>query len=142
KAFSLAIPHEEAMKLKEDVAFFQTIKARLAKFDSSDEGKDPDQMEAAINQIIHIAVGADGVVDIFDAAGIKKPDISMLSDEFLAEIKGMERKNLAMELLKKLLNDEIKTRSKQNFVQSRKFSEMLEMAVKRYQNNLISAAEV
>jgi type I restriction enzyme R subunit len=142
KAFSLAIPHEEAMKLKDEVAFFQIIKARLAKFDSSSEGKDPDQMEEAIRHIIDKAVVADGVVDIFDAAGIKKPDISILSEEFLAEIKGMERKNLAMELLKKLLNDEIKTRSKQNFVQSRKFSEMLEMAVKRYQNNLISAAEV
>jgi type I restriction enzyme R subunit len=99
-------------------------------------------LETAIKQILSDAVVAEDVIDIFDAAGIKKPDISILSDEFLAEVRGMTHKNLALELLKKLLNDEIKTRQKVNLVQSKKFSEMLERAMKSYQNNLISSAQI
>jgi len=105
-------------------------------------GKSDEDIETAIRQIVDKAVVAEGVVDIFDAAGIKKPDISILSDDFLAEIKGMERKNLALELLKKILGDEIKGRSRKNLIQSRKLSEMLESAIKRYQNNLLTAAQV
>lgn len=118
------------------------MKARLTKFEPADGGKSDEEKETIIRQIIDRAVVADGVVDIFDAAGIKKPDISILSDEFLEEIKGMERKNLALELLKKILGDEIKTRTKKNFIQSKKLSEMLELAIKKYQNNLLTAAQV
>ncbi|MCD4734882.1 MAG: DUF3387 domain-containing protein [Bacteroidales bacterium] len=111
-------------------------------FEPTGSGKSNAEIESAIRQIVDKAVVADEVVDIFDAAGIKKPDISILSDEFMEEIKGMKRKNLALELLKKILNDEIKGRAKRNFVQSRKLSEMLENAIKRYQNNLLTAAQV
>lgn len=141
KAFALSVPNEKALEIKDKVGFFQAIKARLRKFESPD-GKSDDQIETAIRQIIDQAVVSDGVVDIFDSAGIKKPDISILSDEFLLEVQAMERKNLAIELLKKLLNDEIKIRNKKNHVMSRKLSEMLESAIKRYQNNLLTAAEV
>lgn len=142
KAFALSVPHEKAMEIKDEVGFFQAVKARLTKFEPTGRGKSDEEIETAIRQIVDKAVVAEGVVDIFDAAGIKKPDISILSDEFLEEIKGMEHKNLATELLKKILADEIKTRIKKNFIQSRKFSEMLEKAIKRYQNNLISAVQV
>ena len=120
KAFSIAIPHEQAIDAKEEVAFFQAIKARLVKFDTSNTGKSDDEIETAIRQVIDKALTSHQVVDIFDAAGIKKPDISILSDEFLMEIKGMEHKNIALETLKKLLNDEIKSRSKKNLVQKQK----------------------
>jgi type I restriction enzyme R subunit len=121
---------------------FQAIKARIVKVTQSGKTKSDEEIETAIKQILSDAVVADEVVDIFDAAGIKKPDISILSDEFLAEVKGMQHKNLALELLKKLLNDEIKTRQKNNLVQSKKFSEMLDSAVRNYQNNLITSAQV
>jgi len=142
KAFALSVPDERAMELKDDVGFFQAVKARLVKFEPSTGGKSNFEIESAIRQIIDKAVTAEGVVDIFDAAGIKKPDISILSDEFMEEIKGMERKNLALELLKKILNDEIKSRGRKNLLQSKKLSEMLEQAIARYQNNLITAAQV
>lgn len=142
KAFALSVPHEKAMDIKDEVGFFQAVKARLTKFEPADGGKSDEEKETIIRQIIDRAVVADGVVDIFDAAGIKKPDISILSDEFLEEIRGMERKNLALELLKKILRDEIKTRTKKNFIQSKKLSEMLELAIKKYQNNLLTAAQV
>lgn len=142
KAFALSVPHEDAMDIKDEVGFFQAVKARLVKFEPTGSGKSDEDIETAIRQIIDKAVVAEGVVDIFDAAGIKKPDISILSDDFLAEIKGMERKNLALELLKKILGDEIKGRSRKNLIQSRKLSEMLESAIKRYQNNLLTAAQV
>lgn len=142
RAFALSVPHEKAMEIKDAVGFFQAVKARLTKFEPTGGGKSDEEIETAIRQIVDKAVVADGVVDIFDAAGIKKPDISILSDEFLEEIKGMERKNLALELLKKILGDEIKSRSKKNFIQSKKLSEMLEMSIKKYQNNLLTAAQV
>jgi type I restriction enzyme R subunit len=142
KAFALSVPHLEAMKIKDDVGFFQAVKARLAKFEPTGGGKSDEEIETAIRQIVDRAVVADGVVDIFDAAGIKKPDISILSDDFLAEVRGMQRKNIALELLRKLLNDELRIRLKKNIVQSRKLSEMLEQAIKRYQNNLLTTAEV
>lgn len=131
-----------ARRIRDDLAFFQAIKARFAKFDEQTKTRSNEEIETAIRQIVNDAIISGEVVDIFDAAGIKKPDISILSEEFLAEIQGMERKNLALELLKRLLNDEIKTRSKVNLVQGRKFSEMLAEAVKRYQSGLVDSAKI
>ena len=141
KAFALCVPDERAMAIKDELAFFQAVKARLAKFERG-EGKSKEEMDSAIRQLVEEAVVSDQVVDIFDVAGIKKPDILILSDEFMEEIQGMQHRNLALELLKKILNDEIRTRSRKNLVQSRALSEMLENAIKRYQNNLLSAAEI
>ncbi len=142
KAFAISVPHPYTIDIRDEVGLFQAIKARIVKVTQSGKTKSDEEIETAIKQILSDAVVADEVVDIFDAAGIKKPDISILSDEFMAEIKGMQHKNLALELLKKLLNDEIKTRQKTNLVQSKKFSEMLESAVRNYQNNLITSAQV
>jgi type I restriction enzyme R subunit len=142
QAFALSVPNLKAMEIKDEIGFFQAIKARLTKFEPIGSGKSDAEIETAIRQIVDKAVVSEGIVDVFDAAGIKKPDISILSDEFLAEILGMERKNLALELLKKLLNDEIKMRTRKNFIQSRKLSEMLEGAIKKYQNNLLTTAQV
>ena len=142
KTFALSVPSLAAMNIKDEVGFFQAVKARLVKFEPSGAGKSDEEIETAIRQIVDKAVVSDGIVDIFDAAGIKRPDISILSDEFLEEVRGMKRKNLALELLKKILNDEIKSRQKKNLIQGRKLSEMLERAVKEYQNNLITAAQV
>lgn len=141
KAFSIAVPHEEAMAVKDEVAFFQAVKARLVKFDRSDVRRGGEDLETAVKQVIDQALVTEPVVDIFDAAGIKKPDISILSEEFLMEVKNMQQKNIALETLKKLLNDEIKARSKTNLVQSRTLMEMLENSIKRYQNKIITAAE-
>lgn len=147
QAFALSIPNENAMNIKDDIAFFQAVKARLVKFEGSGggTGKSDIVIETAIKQIVDEALSSDKVIDIFEAAGIDKPEISgleVLSDEFLQEVKGMKHQNLALELLKKLLNDEIKIRSKTNLVKSRKLLEMLEGAIKRYQNNLLTTAEI
>jgi len=142
KAFGLAVPHAKTIEIRDDLAFFQAIKTRFAKFDDQTKTRTNEEIETAIRQIVNDAIISSEVIDIFDAAGIKKPDISILSDEFLAEIQGMPRKNLALELLKRLLNDEVKLRSKLNLVQGKKFSEMLAVAVKRYQSGLIDSARV
>ena len=145
QAFALSIPHEKAMEIKDDIAFFQAVKARLVKFEGTGTGKSDIEIETAIKQIVDEALSSDKVIDIFEAAGIDKPEISgleVLSDEFLLEVKGMKHQNLALELLKKLLNDEIKTRSNTNLVKSKKLLEMLEGAIKRYQNNLLTTAEI
>jgi type I restriction enzyme R subunit len=145
QAFALSVPHEEAMAIKDEVALFQAVKSRLIKFEVTGKGKSYAEIETAIKQIINEALSSDKVVDIFDAAGIEKPEISgleVLSDEFLLEVKGMKHQNLAFELLKKILSDEIKTRLKTNLVRSRKLLEMLEGAIKRYQVNLLSTAEI
>jgi type I restriction enzyme R subunit len=142
QAFALSVPNLKAMELKDEVGFFQAIKARLTKFEPTGGGKSDAEIETAIRQIVDKAVVSEGIVDVFDAAGIKKPDISILSDEFLEEVRHMDRKNLALELLKKLLNDEIKTRTRKNFIQSKKLSEMLENAIRKYQNNLLTSAQV
>ena len=142
KAFALAVPSSEAMDIKGEVGFFQAVKARLVKFKTKGGGKSDAEIETAIRQIVDKTVVSDGIIDIFDAAGIKKPNISLLSDEFLGEMQNAKRKNLAMELLKKILNDEIKIRTKKNFIRNKKFSDMLDDAIKRYQNRLITAAEV
>ncbi|MDR0228677.1 MAG: type I restriction endonuclease subunit R [Flavobacteriaceae bacterium] len=142
KAFAIAIPHDQAMDAKDEISFFQAVKARLAKFDSTDSGRTDEEMETTIRQVIDKALVSDQVIDIFDAAGIKKPDISILSEEFLMELKDMQQKNVALEVLKKLLNDEIKSRTKTNLVQSKKLLEMLELSINRYHNKILTAAEV
>jgi len=142
QAFAIAIPHEQAMDVKDEVSFFQAVKARLAKFDSTGSGRTDEEIETTIRQVIDKALVSEQVIDVFDAAGIKKPDISILSEEFLMELKGMEHKNIALEVLKKLLNEEIKSRSKMNLVQSRTLMEMLEDSIKRYHNKILTAAEV
>ncbi|MGB2727665.1 MAG: type I restriction endonuclease subunit R [Halobacteriota archaeon] len=141
KAFALAVPNEAAIKIRDEVGFFQTVKASLAKTTIT-KGKSEEQLDSAIKQIVSKAIATDEVVDIFKAAGLKKPEVSILSDTFLADIKGLEHKNLALETLKKLLNDEIKTMQKKNIVQARSFAEMLERTVKRYQNRNIETAQV
>ena len=142
KAFAIAIPHDEAMAVKDEVAFFQAVKARLVKFDVTGTGRTDEEIETAIRQVIDQALVSSQVIDVFDAAGIKKPDISILSEEFLLEIQGMEHKNIALETLKKLLNDEIRARAKKNLVQSKSLLDLLENAIRRYNNKIISAAEV
>ncbi|MCX5901898.1 MAG: DUF3387 domain-containing protein, partial [Proteobacteria bacterium] len=142
RAFALSIPHEKALAVKDEVAFFQAVKARLVKFVGGGTGRSEVDIETAIKQIVNEALSSDKVIDIFDAAGIRKPEISILSEEFLLEIKGMKHQNLALELLRKILNDEIKSRSKTNMVKSRALLEMLETAIKKYQNNLLTTAEV
>lgn len=142
KVFAIAIPHDQAMDVKEEVAFFQAVKARLVKFDSAGSGRSNEELETTIRQVIDKALVSEQVIDIFDAAGLKKPDISILSEEFLLELKGMEHKNIALEVLKKLLNDEIKNRAKKNLVKSKSFMEMLENSIKKYHNKILTAAEV
>jgi len=141
QAFALAVPNEAALKIRDEVGFFQAVKASLAKTTIT-TGKSEEQLDSAIKQIVSKAIATEEVVDIFKAAGLKKPEVSILSDTFLADIKGMEHKNLALETLKKLLNDEIKTMQKRNIVQARSFAEMLERTVKRYQNRSIETAQV
>jgi type I restriction enzyme R subunit len=141
-AFAIAIPHDQAMDAKDEVGFFQAVKARLAKFDGTGEGRSNEEIETTIRQVIDKALVSEQVIDIFDAAGIKKPDISILSDEFLAELKGYEHKNIALEVLKKLLNEELKARAKKNLVQSKSLMEMLEKAILKYHNKILTAAEV
>lgn len=142
KAFALCLPHPKALEIRDDVGFFQAVKARLSKFEASGSGKLDDETESAIRQIISGAIVTEKVIDIFDAAGLKKPDISILSDDFLEEVKGMERKNLAIALLKKLLNNEVQVREKANLILGKKFSEILENAIKKYQNNLLTSAQI
>ena len=142
RAFAIAIPHDQAMDVKDEVSFFQAVKARLAKFDGTGSGKTDEEIETTIRQVIDKALVSEKVIDVFDAAGIKKPDISILSEEFLMELRGMEHKNVALEVLKKLLNDEIKSRAKKNLVQSKSFLEMLENSIKRYHTKILTAAEV
>jgi type I restriction enzyme R subunit len=141
KAFALAVPHEEALRIRDDVAFLQAVAAALAKR-APGAPRPEEELDHAIRQIISQAITPEGVVDIFAAAGLKKPDISILSDEFLAEVRGMPQRNLAVELLRKLLEGEIKTRRRKNLVQARSFAEMLVQTIRRYQNRAIEAAQV
>ena len=130
------------MDVKDEVAFFQAVKARLVKFDSTGSGRTDEELETAIRQVIDQALVSDQVIDIYDAAGLKKPDISILSEKFLLEVQSMEHKNIALEVLKKLLSDEIKSRAKKNLVHSKKLEEMLEAALQRYHNKAITSAQV
>ncbi|MGE5352273.1 MAG: type I restriction endonuclease subunit R [Acidobacteriota bacterium] len=141
KAFALSVPNEAALEIQDEVGFFQSVKAAIIK-NGGTNGKSDDEIESAIKQIVSKAVAVGEVIDIFESAGLKKPDISILSDEFLAEVKDLPQKNLAFELLKKLLNDEIKVRSKRNLIQSRSFAQLLEEAIRKYQNKAIEVAEL
>jgi len=141
EAFALAVPHDEALRIRDEVGFFQAVRAALVKH-IPDNRKPPDVLDHAIRQIISNALVSDEIVDIFAAAGLKKPDISILSDEFLGEIRGMPQRNLAVELLRKLLVGEIKTRSQRNVVQARSFTELLERSIRRYQNRAVETAQV
>jgi type I restriction enzyme R subunit len=141
KAFALAVPHEETTRIRDDVGFFQTVNAVLTKRAPA-EAKTDEELDIALRQIVSRAVASEGVVDIFAAAGLQKPDISILSEEFLAEVKDMPQRNLAVELLQKLLAGEIKTRRQKNVVQAKSFAEMLELSLRRYQNRAIEAAQV
>lgn len=141
QAFALAVPHEETFQIRDDVGFFQAVRSVLAK-STPGEQKTDEELDHAIRQIISKAVVSDEIVDIFAAAGLKKPDLSILSDEFLVEVRDMPQKNLAVELLRKLLSGEIKVRSRKNVVQAKSIAEMLEQAVRKYQNRAIEAAQV
>jgi type I restriction enzyme R subunit len=142
QAFAIAIPHEQAMDVKDEIAFFQAVKARLAKFEGTGSGRSNEEIDTTIRQVIDQALVSEQVIDVFDAAGIRKPDISILSEEFLLELKNKEHKNVALEVLKKLLNDEIKARAKKNLVQSKSLMEMLQNAIQRYHAKVLTAAEV
>ena len=141
QAFALAVPHEDALRIRDEVAFFQAVQSVLAKRSLRQVRKQED-LDHAVRQIVSRAVASEGVIDIFAAAGLKKPDISILSDEFLAEVRGMPRRNLAVELLQKLLKGELAARRRKNVVQARSFAEMLEQTLRRYQNRAIEAAQV
>jgi len=132
------VPHEEALRIRDDVAFFQAVLAKRA----PGEARPEEELDHAVRQIISRAVAPEGVVDIFAAAGLQKPDISILSDEFLAEVRGLPQRNLAVELLQKLLRGELANRRRKNVVQARSFAEMLEQTIRRYQNRAIEAAQV
>ena len=141
QAFALAVPHEETMRIRDDVGFFQAVQSVLAK-SAIGESRTEEDMDHAVRQIISRAVASEGVMDIFAAAGLDKPDISVLSDEFLAEVQGMPHRNLAVELLQKLLKGEVSSRRRKNVVQARSFAELLEQTLRRYQNRAIEAAQV
>ncbi len=141
QAFALAVPHPEALRIRDDVAFFQAVQAVLAKRAPGD-ARPEEELDHAVRQIISRAVAPEGVVDIFAVAGLEKPDLSILSEEFLAEVRGMPQQNLAVELLRKLLQGELHTRRRKNVVQARSFAEMLEQTIRRYQNRAIEAAQV
>ncbi|MCR4339785.1 MAG: type I restriction endonuclease subunit R [Gemmatimonadaceae bacterium] len=141
QAFALSVPHAEALRIRDDVAFFQAVQAVLAKR-APGEARPEEELDHAVRQIISRAVTPEGVVDIFAAAGLAKPDISILSEEFLSEVRGMPQRNLAVELLQKLLKGELRTRRRKNLVQARSFAELLEQSLRRYQNRAIEAAQV
>lgn len=141
KAFSLSVPHEEAMKIKEEVGFFQAVKAAITK--TTDTRKESAEgFDTAIKQILSKAVISDRIIDIFEAAGMKKPELSILSEGFLEEVKDIPQKNLAFEALKKLLNDEIRILSKKNLIQGKSFMDMLDKTIKKYINRSVEAAQV
>ena len=141
QAFALAVPHEETFRIRDDVGFFQQVRTALSKR-AEGEARPEEDLDLAVRQIVSRAVASEGVIDIFAAAGLEKPDISILSEEFLAEVQGMPQRNLAVELLQKLLRGELATRRRTNLVQARSFAEMLEQTLRRYQNRAIEAAQV
>ena len=141
QAFALAVPHEDAIRIRDDVAFFQAVQSVLAKRAAAN-ARPEEELDHAVRQIISRAVASEGVIDIFAAAGLEKPDISILSEEFLAEVRGMPQRNLAVELLQKLLKGEVAIRRRKNVVQARSFAQMLEQTLHRYQNRAVEAAQV
>ncbi|MDY7091557.1 MAG: type I restriction endonuclease subunit R [Acidobacteriota bacterium] len=141
KAFALSVPNEEAERIRDDVAFFQAVRAALVK-SSPEVSRSEEELDHAVRQIVSRAVSSEEVVDIFAAAGLDKPDVSILSDEFLAEVRDLPQRNLAVETLRKLLQGEIQSRARRNVVQARSFAEMLEQSIRRYQNRSIETAVV
>ena len=141
QAFALAVPHDDALRIRDDVAFFQAVQSVLVKR-SPAYARPEEELDFAVRQIISRAVASEGVIDIFTAAGLEKPNISILSEEFLAEVRGMPQRNLAIELLQKLLKGELAVRRRKNIVQARSFAEMLEQTIIRYQNRTVEAAQV
>lgn len=139
KAFVISVPHDDAIAIRDEVAFFQSVKARIVKITEGQKTRSDEEIETAIRQIISEAITSDDVIDVFDAAGLKKPNIEILDERFLDELRKMPYKNLAAELLRRLIKDEIKVRMKVNLVQSKKFSDLLEEAVKRYHNGMIDS---
>ena len=141
QAFALSVPHPDTSRIRDDVGFFQAVRAALSKR-ATGQARPEENLDLAVRQIISRAVASDGVMDIFAAAGLDKPDISVLSDEFLAEVQGMPQRNLAVELLQKLLKGELSVRRRKNVVQARSFAEMLEQTLRRYQNRAVEAAQI
>ncbi len=141
QAFALAVPHAEAIRIRDEVAFFQAVRAVLAKR-AEGSARPEEEIDHAVRQIVSRSVASEGVVDIFAAAGLDRPDLSVLSDEFLAEVRGLPQRNLAVELLQKLLRGEVAARRRKNIVQARSFAEMLERTLGRYRNRAIEAAQV
>ena len=141
QAFALAVPNEEAIRIRDDVAFFQAVRSALAKR-AVGEARPEEELDYAVRQIVSRAVAPDGVMDIFAAAGLGKPDVSILSEEFLAEVLDMPQRNLAVELLQKLLKGDLAARRRKNVVQARSFAEMLEQTLRRYRNRAVEAAQV
>ena len=141
QAFALCAAHDEAIRIRDDIAFFQAVRAALVK--PSGERIPQEDLDQAVRQLVSQAITAeDEIIDVFSAAGLKRPDISILSDQFLAEVRGLKHKNVAAELLAKLLKDEIKARSRRNLVQSRAFSEMLKQTLNKYHNRAIATQEI
>jgi type I restriction enzyme R subunit len=141
RAFALAVPHEKAMAIRDMVGFFQTVRSAFVK-NTPVDGKSREDIDTAIHQLVSRAVGSDQVVDIFHTLGLAKPDLTVLSDQFLAEVRKIPYRNLAVEILQKVLSDEVKTQSRKNLVQARSFAEMLEEAIRRYHNRTVEAAQV
>jgi len=141
RAFALATPHEEALRIREDVAFFQAVNAAITK-QPGERTSDPSALDHAIRQLVSKAIVSNEVIDIFAAAGLKKPDLSILSDEFLAEVRDLPQRHVAVELLRKLLADEIRSRARSNLVQARSFAELLERSIRAYQNRALETAQI
>ncbi len=141
KAFAISVPHQKAMAIRDDVALFQAIKSRLSKITETRTGEGKERIETAIKQIVSEAISSDEVIDVFDAAGIKKPNIEILDASFLKELQSKQQNNLAVEMLKKLIKYEKTHRKKISLVQSKKFSEHLEDSIKRYHNGMIDTVE-
>lgn len=140
-AFALSVPHQQALAIRDDVGFFQAVRAGIVKATAS-EKRSADELDSAVRQIVSKTVASEDMIDIFASAGLKSPDLSILSDEFLADLQNLPQKNLALEMLRKLLNDEIKVRSRKNLVEARSFREMLQASILKYQNRGIETAEV
>ena len=141
RAFALSVPNEKALAIRDDLEFFQTVRIALVKHGSS--GAEPDEtLDHAVRQIVSGAVLSEGIIDIFDATGLKKPDISILSDAFLDEVRDLPQRNLAVELLRRLLKGEISRQRRKNIVQARSFARMLEQTIRKYHNRSVEVAEV
>ena len=141
QSFALAVPHPETVRIRDDVSLFQQVRAALSKRDGPKASSDGD-LDDAIRQIVSRAVASDGVIDIFDAAGLKRPDMSILSEDFLEEVRSLRHRNLAVELLERLLRSELANHRRKNVVRSRSFAELLDQTIRRYENRAIETAQV